>query len=522
MIGSATADPAVTAPGVRLKPWVSGDWNGFFGLFTNVLLNVIVLSGLSLGVVKLPPEIVFSRILPALGIALPVGNLFYAWMAWRLARREGRDDVTALPYGPSVPHMFIVVFLIMLPVYLKTNDPILAWRFGLAWAFIIGVIVLLGAFIGPTIRKYTPRAAMLGTLAGISIAFISMRPAFQMWEVAWLGLLSFGIVLVAWTANVRLPFGLPGGLVAVVLGTVVAWATTLLGWSDVMHPAQVGAALGQFGLHLPVPTGDVFSGLRDIGPLLVTAIPLGIYNFTEGMNNVESAAAAGDNYDLRQVLLADGSGAIIGSVLGSPFPPAVYIGHPGWKAVGGRIGYSFATGIVIAVVCFLGLTALLLAVVPLVAILPILLYIGLVIGSQAFQTTPAKHAPAVVLALLPNIAAWAQSQIDGALGAAGTTASKVGMEKLMDNGVVYHGMALLGGGAVLAGLILGAIAVFIIDRRFDRAAIYAFAGAILSFFGFIHGTSLGVGASTQVAVGYMCLAAICIAIGWRQRAPRSI
>jgi AGZA family xanthine/uracil permease-like MFS transporter len=519
---AAQADTAVIRPSGPVKPWVAGDWNGFFGLFTNVLLNVIVLSGLSLGVVKLPPEIVFSRILPALGIALPIGNLFYAWMAWKLAKREGRDDVTALPYGPSVPHMFIVVFLIMLPVYLKTNDPLLAWRLGLAWAFIIGCVVLAGAFIGPTIRKYTPRAAMLGTLAGISIAFISMRPAFQMWEVAWLGLLSFGIVLISWTANVRLPFGLPGGLVAVVLGTVVAWATTLLGWSDLMHPAQVGAALGTFGLHLPHPSGDVIAGLRDIGPLLVTAIPLGIYNFTEGMNNVESAAAAGDNYDLRQVLIADGSGAIIGSLLGSPFPPAVYIGHPGWKSVGGRIGYSLATGVVIAIVCFLGLTALLLAVVPLVAILPILLYIGLVIGSQAFQTTPARHAPAVVLALLPNIAAWAQSQIDGALGAAGTSAAKVGMDKLMDNGVVYHGMALLGGGAVLAGLILGAILVFIIDRRFDRAAVYAVAGAVLSYFGFIHGTSLGIGASTQVAVGYLFIAIICAALGWKNRAPQPV
>ena len=148
----------------------------FFGLFTNVLLNVIVLTGLSLGVVKLPDDIVFGRILPALGIALPIGNLYYAFLAWRLAKQEGRSDVTAMPYGPSVPHMFIVVFLIMLPIYLQTNDPILAWQAGLAWAFIIGVIVLLGAFVGPTIRKYTPRAAMLGTLAGISIAFISMRP----------------------------------------------------------------------------------------------------------------------------------------------------------------------------------------------------------------------------------------------------------------------------------------------------------------------------------------------------------
>ena len=508
----------MTAPDVlRPRLWVPGDWNGFFGLFTNVLLNVIVLSGLCLGVVKMPADIVFGRVLPALGIALPLGNLFYAWLAYKLAQRDGRSDVTAMPYGPSVPHMFIVVFLIMLPVYLKTNDAVMAWRFGLAWCFIIGIIILIGAFIGPTIRKYTPRAAMLGTLAGISIAFISMRPAFQIWEAAWLGLLCLGIVLVSWTANVRLPFGLPGGLAAVIIGTIVAWAATLLGWSDIMHPAEVGASLGQFGLHLPVPSADVFGGLRDIGPLLVTAVPLGIYNFTEGLNNVESASAAGDSYDLRQILLADGLGAIIGSVLGSPFPPAVYIGHPGWKSVGGRIGYSLATGVVIAGVCFLGLTAFLLAVVPLVAILPILLYIGLVIGAQAFETTPARHAPAIVLALLPNIASWAQSQIDGALGAAGTTADKVGLANLMNNGVVYHGMALLGGGAVLAGLVLGAIAVFIIDKRFDRAAVYAFAGAVLSFFGFIHGTTLGFGASTQVAIGYAFLGCICIAVGWQRR-----
>src|ERR1700735_1047245 len=157
--------------------WVPGDWNGFFGLFTNVALNVIVLTGLCLGVVKMPDSIVFGRVLPALGIALPIGNLFYAWLAYQLSQKEGRGDVTALPYGPSVPHIFIVVFLVMLPTYLKTNDPILAWQAGLAWAFIIGVILLLGAFVGPTIRKYTLRAAMLGALAGISIAFISMRPA---------------------------------------------------------------------------------------------------------------------------------------------------------------------------------------------------------------------------------------------------------------------------------------------------------------------------------------------------------
>jgi AGZA family xanthine/uracil permease-like MFS transporter len=493
--------------------WVPGDWNGFFGLFTNVLLNVIVLTGLCLGVVNIPGGVVFGRVLPALGIALPLGNLFYAYLAYQLAKQSGRTDVTAMPYGPSVPHMFLVTFVIMLPVYLKTHDPIAAWDAGLAWAFIIGVIVTLGAFIGPTVRKYTPRAAMLGALAGISIAFISMRPAFQFFLVPWLGFFSFGVVLISWMSRVRLPYGIPGGLVAVVIGTAAAWLGEAMGLETVVDPHAVGAAFASFGLHLPVPSGHFLTGLQGIGPLLVTAIPLGIYNFTEGMNNVESASAAGDSYDLRKILLADGVGAMLGAILGSPFPPAVYIGHPGWKAVGGRIGYSLATGLVIAAVCFFGVTALLLAVVRLVAILPILLYIGLVIGAQAFEATPPRHAPAVILALLPNIANWCQNQIDGALGAAGTSAQAVGLDKLAGNGVIYRGMEIFGGGATLAGLILGAIAAFIIDRQFEKAAIYAAIGAVLSFFGFINGTQLAFGNSAPVALGYVVLAVTCLVFG---------
>src|SRR5438067_10520877 len=122
MIGSSAARPERA-----VSLWVAGDWNAFFGLFTNVLLNVIVLTGLCLGVVQLPGDVVFGRILPALGIALPLGNLYYAYLAYRLAKKEARSDVAAMPYGPSVPHMFIVVFVIMLPVYLKTKDPMLAW-----------------------------------------------------------------------------------------------------------------------------------------------------------------------------------------------------------------------------------------------------------------------------------------------------------------------------------------------------------------------------------------------------------
>jgi AGZA family xanthine/uracil permease-like MFS transporter len=289
-----------------------------------------------------------------------------------------------------------------------------------------------------------------------------------------------------------------------------------------MQGSAVAKSFEQFGLRVPTLSADVWAGLAQVAPLLVTAIPLGIYNFTEAMNNVESAAAAGDNYNLRKILLADGVGAIVGSMLGSPFPPAVYIGHPGWKAVGGRIGYSLATGIAIAIVCFLGLTALLLAVIPLVAILPILLYIGLVIGAQAFQVTPKNHAPAVVLALIPNIAEWAKTQIDGALAAAGTSAAQLGAAKLAATGVLYRGLESLGGGSVLAGMVLGAIAVFIIDGKLRTAAVWAFAGAILAYVGLIHGAQLGWGVSPLVALGYAMFGAVCFALGRKESSAPAI
>jgi AGZA family xanthine/uracil permease-like MFS transporter len=490
--------------------WVPGDWNAFFGLFTNVLLNVLVLTGLVLGVVKMPDDIVFGRILPALGLALPLGNLWYAYLAYQMAKKEGRTDVTAMPYGPSVPHMFIVVFAVMLPIYLQTNDPIRAWEAGLAWCLIIGVIILIGAFVGPTIRKYTPRAAMLGALAGISLAFISMRPAFEMWDVPWIAFVSLTLVLVGWTAGVRLPGNIPAGLAAVIVGTALGWAT------GVMKAPAVTASLTEVGIHPPLPSLDVITGFGAIASLLATAIPLGIYNFTEGMNNVESAAAAGDNYPLRSVLLADGIGAVVGSFLGSPFPPAVYIGHPGWKAVGGRIGYSLATGVCVALVCWLGLTALLLAIIPLVAILPILLYIGLVIGAQAFQVSPTRHAPAIVLALLPNIANWAQGQVETGLNVGGVSLTPELQAKLSDTGaIIYHGMARFGGGATLAGLMLGAIAVFIIDREFRQATIFALAAAVLTFFGLIHGAEVGIGVNLDIVVGYLLMAGLLGFLAWR-------
>ncbi|HEY6793336.1 MAG TPA: hypothetical protein VI248_01495 [Kineosporiaceae bacterium] len=516
--GTAPA-PSAASTGSAQPPnlpyWVRGDLNAFFGLGFNVLVNVLVLTGLCIGVVKLPAGEVLGTILPALGVALIIGNVYYTVLARRLARREGRANVTAMPYGPSVPHMFIVVFVIMLPIYLKTKDPIRAWQAGVAWAFIIGVIVLIGAFVGPTIRRYAPRAALLGTLAGISVAFISMRPAAQMWEAAWIALPVLVIILAGFLAGVRLPGGIPIGLAALLVGTAIAWI------GGYMSAPDVSAAAKDVALAFPhVKLGLLVDGLRNVAPLLATAIPLGVYNFTEAMTNVESAAAAGDSYNLRSVLLADGTGAVVGSAFGSPFPPAVYIGHPGWKDAGGRSGYSLATGVVIALMCFLGLFGLLGTLLPMPAIVPILLYIGLMIGAQAFQAVPRIHAAAVVAALIPNIASWATGLMDNVLAAAGTSAAQVGYDKILGAGVVYQGLMILGQGAILAGLLLGAIVAFIIDRRFVEASIFAGVGAVLSWIGLIHAPEVAWAANKQVALGYVIAALTCLAFAALRLPPR--
>src|SRR5260221_1003603 len=265
-----------------------------------------------------------------------------------------------------------------------------------------------------------------------------------------------------------------------------------------------GIAFTNFGFSVPIPAVDhVFSGFEYLGVILVTAIPFGIYDLVEAMDNVESAEAAGDAYPTTRVLTADGVVSLIGCLMGNPFINAVYIGHPGWKAMGGRIGYSSATGIMVIILSWFAVVSVLLALVPVVAISPILLYIGMLIGAQAFQTTPAKHAPAIVLALTPHLAAWSKTLMDGALGAAGTSAAALGFDKLGQVGVLYHGLEVLGGGSILTGLVLGAVGVFVIEKKFVEASAFALSGAVLTFFGFMHGESGGLGFKPTRAIAHL-------------------
>src|SRR5450755_3839627 len=504
---STSGTGTAVEPGFKPVLWTPGDWNAFFGFGTNILVNMLVLTGLLRFVLKMPDTLVFGRILPALGLMLCLSTFYYAWLAYRLAQKTGRNDVCALPSGVSVPHMFIVTFVIMLPITIKTGDPLKGWSAGLVWVFFQSFILMIGGFIAPYIRRITPRAALLGTLAGVSVTFISMRPALEMYMTPQIGLVCFAIILISWFGGVKYPRGIPAGLVAIAVGMIIAWGSNLFGLGlGGLSVKGVGDAFASFGFSVPIPAvGEVFSGFEFLGIILVTAIPFGIYDLVEAMDNVESAEAAGDEYPTTRVLTADGVVSLIGC----------------------RISYSAAVGLMVVVLSWFGIISVLLALVPVVAISPILLYIGMLIGAQAFQTTPIKHAPAVVLALTPHLAAWAKLQIDTMLGSTlnaaqsvgGLAADKVGAVKtaaiaaLPQQGVLYHGLEVMGGGSILAGLVLGAIGVFVIERDFAKAAAFAFAGAVLTYFGFMHGEAVGTGGGMGVTPG-VTLAYAVMAVGF--------
>ncbi|MGC1780835.1 MAG: regulator [Xanthobacteraceae bacterium] len=494
--------------------WSPGDWNAFFGFGTNILVNMLTLTILLRFVLKMPDAIVFGRILPAMGLMMCLSTFYYAFLAYRLAKRTGRNDVCALPSGISVPHMFIVTLVIMLPIKLKTGDPIQGWEAGLVWVFFQSFILMIGGFIAPIIRKITPRAALLGTLAGVSITFISMTPALQMYMTPVIGLTCFAIILVNWLGGFQYPMGIPAGLVAIAVGMLIAWGSNLFGLNyGSLSGKGVMDAFSNFGFNVPLPAfHEVFSGFKYLGVILVTAVPFGIYDLVEAMDNVESAEAGGDPYPTTRVLTADGIVSLIGCLMGNPYINAVYIGHPGWKGMGGRIGYSAAVGVMVIVLSWFGIIALLLAVVPVVAISPILLYIGMLIGAQAFQTTPKVHAPVIILALTPHVAAWAKTLMDGALQVAGTDAHTLGFDKLANVGVLYPGLETMGGGAILTGLVLAAIGANIIDKKFVNAAAFALAGAVLTFFGFMHGQAVGIAVTPTVAVAYAIVAVFLFAL----------
>jgi AGZA family xanthine/uracil permease-like MFS transporter len=229
---------------------------------------------------------------------------------------------------------------------------------------------------------------------------------------------------------------------------------------------------------------------------------------------------------------------MIASLFGSCFPTTIYIGHPGWKGLGARAGYSTLNGVVISVICLTGTVALVNSVIPIEAGMAIVLWIGIVITAQAFQATPREHAPAVAVGLFPAIAAWGAQLAYGVFPTAGGPT----MQSLLEaqagieiSGFLLHGLIVLERGYIFTCMVLAAVCALLIDRRFYAAAIWSLVGTVVTGLGLSHAYQLSgnnvdfllisarppVGAMSyhayDIAVGYALMAVVFAAIGLYSR-----
>ncbi len=526
----------------RMSWFVRGDLDGFFGLALDNLVQLLVINALCTFVLGFSPELLYGRVLPAVAVSLLVGNLYYAWQAKRIGDRLGRDDLCALPYGINTPSVFAYVLLVMLPVKLAVQKAaqeaglpvpeaaeraaLAAWHAGLVACLGSGLIEFSCAFVVERLRKATPRAALLSTLAGIALTFISIYFLFRTFARPIVGLTTLAVIMLAYFGRVKFRGRIPAGLVAVAIGTALAWATGIAGQEQLTTTAS---------LRLPLPVlGDLIQALGRgyLLSYLSVIVPMGLFNVIGAMQNIESAEAEGDAYPTAPSLAVNGIGTLAAALFGSCFPTTIYIGHPGWKAMGARAGYSVLNAVFITAICLTGTVAYVNWAVPVDAAMAIVLWIGIVITTQAFTATPRSHAPAVVLGLLPGIAAWGAIMIKTALRVADQMASEtlvfshdlIGAFQSQD--VWLHGALALEQGFIFTAMVLSAVTVMVIERRFAAASIWCWAGAILCAVGLMHSYRWQ-GNDTVIwldwpwrletwrwAVGYGCMGLIFLSARW--------
>lgn len=545
----------------RYPLFVRRDLDGFFGLFIDnlvQLLLIVFLCSTQCGMTGDSAYLLTQHILPGAAVSILLGNVFYAWQAHRLAKREGRSDVTALPYGINTPSLLVYVFFVMAPTYRKAveegvADPArLAWQVGLLACVGSGLIEFLGSFVAESIRRRTPRAALLSTLAGIAIGFIAMSFALQIYQKPLIAMVPLAVILITYFSRAPFPLQLPGGMIAVALGTLAAWLLTGLStvwpsapeWvtSSAMSHDALRESVHVLGWVPPQFVGGRLWHLIMDGELwlahLSVIVPMGLFNVIGSLQNIESAEAAGDRYHTCASLAANGLGTLSAALFGSCFPTTIYIGHPGWKGLGARAGYSTLNGGVITALCLTGAVGLVNRLIPVEAGVAIVLWIGIVITAQAFSATKTEHAPAVAVGLFPAIAAWGMTVVQGAFFVAGGNT----MQQVLSaspaaqlSGFLMHGMISIERGFIFTCMMLAAISAFLIDRKFFTAGMWTLVAAACALIGITHAYQL-TGNDVQflfvhaepisgalayragpIALGYALMAAVFFAFGVYQR-----
>jgi len=455
-------------------------------------------------------KVYFSRNIPGCAFALLLGNLYYAWQCGRLGNKENREDVTAQPYGINTTGVYITLYAINLEALISAGFIYLpgplasdadirqaaidaadhAWKVSVAANFLLGIFEMLGAFVGESIRKAAPVAAFYAPMVGVGFVYLAFVPMLNIAMEPMVCLIPLLIVFNGFFGGVRYhvfrKLTIPIGILALLAAAIAGWSGGCAREAGTLGATKYGYTLQYFdstkvtctgtsqaeaqrawdtyAFQDNVLSGAVFVGLggfSEIGSFITTLFLVGVVGFVGTMSCVESASAAGDDYPMAETMIIDGAGTCIGALFGSFYSTTVYIGHPIHKNLGAKRGYSLINGILYFILLLSGVFAALYQSLPECASGSILVFVGLILGRQAFEETPARHYPALLMSLFPYLCNWAK------LGNA-------------NEGIQMMGQA----GGLMFSVVITWLFCLCIDRDFLKATILSFAAIWLSLFGF--------------------------------------
>jgi len=475
--------------------FAAGDINGFFGLLVDNLAVMSFLATVLVGGFHFPADVVFTRMFPGTALGVLVGDVVYTWMAVRLARRTGRDTVTAMPLGVDTPTTIGLALLVLGPAFVKYQQAgldahaaaIATWHLGMAGMMVMGGLKFVLSFAGGWVGRVVPRAGLLGSIAAIALMLIGFLPLLEVLSVPIVGFAGLGIILYSVVAKGPLPGRIPGVLAAIVLATMLYYG---LGAAGLAGPGYHPPGTIQLRFALPRPNLGFVDGLPATVPYLPLLLPFGLLMVAGGINVAESARAAGDDFRTRDVLLTEAAATLIAGLCGGVAQTTPYIGQPAYKKMGARAGYTLLTGIFVGLGGIFGYLSNLVELLPLAALAPILVFVSIDITTQAFQATPARHAAAVVFSFFPAIARLLAIKLgDPAYIAPEHFATLLGAS---DRGLPELGLIVaLGNGFIITSMIWGAFLAALLDRRHGAASLALLTGAVFTLFGIIHSVEPG-------------------------------
>lgn len=552
--------------------WASaGDVNAFFGLMLDNIAGLVLTVSLLSLTFGFPVEFALAYMVPGTAIGVLLGDLLYFWLAFRLASKENRDDVCAMPLGLDTPSTIGMVFFVLGPAYFfKTKElaessglvfkalsdsvtdgsatsamveqfnliqheaAVHTWHVGICALLLTGLIKLAFSYWSNWLKDSFPRAGLLGSLAAIALALIGFMQFQKMCASPIVGFASMGLIILTLLAKGKLPGRVPGALAAVALGCALHYLLrgiegftefTLLPAEN--SPLSEGISLTAWMEAWKFGWVGAFNDSLNYLPYI---IPFAIATIIGGIDCTESAASVGDRFDTRKIIGVEAISTVVASLCGGVVQNTPYIGHPAYKAMGARAAYVLATALFVGGAGLLGYFRYILVWIPEVTVLPVLVFIGLEITGQSFIATPKRHYAALAIAFVPALAKLVIIYLDQYLAAWLGPGFPAGMNRA-DLETQYMLLRMLSGGFIISSLIWAAAVAKMIDRRLTDASIYFAIAGLLTLFGVIHSPLAGekmffpwwmtdhqdFSRVLQFAIGYLVMASILVGVAWFMR-----